>query len=265
MAASVTCFAGITSSVNAALNDEVSLVKFVACRAFGVITCFPQVAQSAEILGKFIHAADINTRDPLALVRITVSWALANICDSLHHCINVVTSKRCSVDLKVASHLIVLLIECSLRLTKDGDKFSDLFWIIILTVMIMQIDDHCFLHFLFWCFYLATSYSLARKRKKAYALYYHVHSLANDALNKLKSLTTADQEFDRSELLDSFLEKNLTLSLGNLKKITKLGSCVYEPERTRRRELDIDYRNSCCWNWDYSNPIVLHHKETGTE
>ncbi|KAI7996078.1 hypothetical protein LOK49_LG11G02058 [Camellia lanceoleosa] len=27
--------------------------------------------------------------------------------------------------------------------------------------------------------------------------------------------------------------KNLTLSLGNLKKITKLGSCAYEPERTR--------------------------------
>ncbi|CAL5376044.1 unnamed protein product [Camellia sinensis] len=140
-AASVTCFAGITSfvfsslpkekqdfiltsSVNAALNDEVSSVRSAACRAIGVITCFPQIAQSAEILGKFIHAADINTRDPLVLVRITASWALANICDSLHHCINAVTSKRCSVDLKVASHLIVLLIECSLRLTKDGDKIK---------------------------------------------------------------------------------------------------------------------------------------------
>ncbi|GMP35301.1 hypothetical protein CsSME_00007790 [Camellia sinensis var. sinensis] len=75
--------------VNAALNDEVSSVRSAACRAIGVITCFPQIAQSAEILGKFIHAADINTRDPLVLV---------------------------------ASHLIVLLIECSLRLTKDGDK-----------------------------------------------------------------------------------------------------------------------------------------------
>ncbi|KAL7221934.1 hypothetical protein ACSBR1_023804 [Camellia fascicularis] len=140
-AASVTCFAGITSSVfsslpkekqdfiltssvNAALNDEVSSVRSAACRAIGVITCFPQIAQSAEILGKFIHAADINTRNPLVLVRITASWALANICDSLHHCINAVTSERCSVDLKVASHLIVLLIECSLRLTKDGDKIK---------------------------------------------------------------------------------------------------------------------------------------------
>ncbi|KAL7211956.1 hypothetical protein ACSBR2_014754 [Camellia fascicularis] len=139
MVASVTCFTGITSSlfsslpkekqdfiftssVNAALNDEFSSVRSAACRAFGVITCFPQIAQSAEILGKFIHAADINTRDPLVLVRITASWALANICDSLHHCINVVTSKRCFVDLKVASHLIVLLIECSLPLSKDSYK-----------------------------------------------------------------------------------------------------------------------------------------------
>ncbi|THG16203.1 hypothetical protein TEA_002765 [Camellia sinensis var. sinensis] len=61
-AASVTCFAGITSfvfsslpkekqdfiltsSVNAALNDEVSSVRSAACRAIGVITCFPQIAQ----------------------------------------------------------------------------------------------------------------------------------------------------------------------------------------------------------------------------
>lgn len=29
------------------------------------------------------------------------------------------------------------------------------------------------------------------------------------------------------------MRKNLTLGLGNLKKITKLGSCAYEPERTR--------------------------------
>ncbi|KAI7996862.1 hypothetical protein LOK49_LG10G00188 [Camellia lanceoleosa] len=150
--ASVTFFAGITSSVffslpkekqdfiltssvNAALNNEVFSIRSTTCRAIGVITCFSQIAQSVEILGKFIHAADINTRDPLVLViflvssvlRITASWALANICDSLYHCINVVTSKRCSVDLKVASHLIVLLIECSLRLPKDGDKGVDMF------------------------------------------------------------------------------------------------------------------------------------------
>lgn len=43
------------------------------------------------------------------------------------------------------------------------------------------------------CFYLAKSYSLAGKRTEAYALYCRAHSLANDALKKLKSLTTADQ------------------------------------------------------------------------
>ncbi|KAI8014769.1 hypothetical protein LOK49_LG05G01960 [Camellia lanceoleosa] len=140
-ATSVTCFAGITSSifsslpkkkqdfiltsaVNATLNDEVSSIKSVVCRAIGEFKSY-----GAEILGKFIHAANITTSDPLVLVIFLVSsicvkymcWALANICDSLHHCINVVTSKRCFVDVKVASHLIVLLIECSLRLT-NGDK-----------------------------------------------------------------------------------------------------------------------------------------------
>ncbi|THG14794.1 hypothetical protein TEA_007781 [Camellia sinensis var. sinensis] len=45
----------------------------------------------------------------------------------------------------------------------------------------------------FRCFYLATSYSLAGKRTEAYALYCRAHSLANDALKKFKSLTTADQ------------------------------------------------------------------------
>ncbi|XP_028073203.1 signal recognition particle subunit SRP68-like [Camellia sinensis] len=43
------------------------------------------------------------------------------------------------------------------------------------------------------CFYLAKSYSLAGKRTEAYALYCRAHSLANDALKKLKSLITADQ------------------------------------------------------------------------
>ncbi|KAL7197034.1 hypothetical protein ACSBR1_036947 [Camellia fascicularis] len=41
-------------------------------------------------------------RASLLQVCITTSWALTNICDSLHHCIDAVASKRCSVDLKVA-------------------------------------------------------------------------------------------------------------------------------------------------------------------
>ncbi|KAI7993723.1 hypothetical protein LOK49_LG11G00252 [Camellia lanceoleosa] len=50
-----------------------------------------------------------------------------------------------------------------------------------------------FYSFLLWCFYLATSYSLAGKRIEAYALYYRAHSLPNDSLKKFKSLTTVDQ------------------------------------------------------------------------
>ncbi|RVX09100.1 hypothetical protein CK203_013728 [Vitis vinifera] len=125
-AASVTCFAGITSSVffsltkekqdfilssliNAAVNDEVPSVRSAGCRAIGVITCFLQISQSeqityqelklysAETLQKFIHAVESNTRDPLVLVRITASWALANICDSLRHCISDFSSERHSV------------------------------------------------------------------------------------------------------------------------------------------------------------------------
>ncbi|XP_058197735.1 uncharacterized protein LOC131313432 isoform X2 [Rhododendron vialii] len=140
-AASVTCFAGLTSSVfsalpkekqdfvlnssiNAALKDEVPSVRSAACRAIGVITCFPQIFQRVEILGKFIDAAEINSRYSLVLVRITASWALANMCDSLRHCIDAVTSKRSYVDSKVTSQLIARSIECALRLTADGDKIK---------------------------------------------------------------------------------------------------------------------------------------------
>ncbi|KAI8569955.1 hypothetical protein RHMOL_Rhmol02G0318400 [Rhododendron molle] len=140
-AASVTCFAGLTSSVfsalpkekqdfvlnssiNAALKDEVPSVRSAACRAIGVITCFPLISQRVEILGKFIDAAEINSRYSLVLVRITASWALANMCDSLRHCIDAVTSKRSSVDSKVTSQLIARSIECALRLTTDGDKIK---------------------------------------------------------------------------------------------------------------------------------------------
>lgn len=139
-AASVTCFAGITSSVfislmeekqdfilssliNASVYDEVPSVRSSACRAIGVISCFPQVSQSAEILAKFTHAVEINTRDPLVSVRITASWALANICDSIRHCVDDFQPKQCK-DSDADSSLIGLLIECALHLTKDGDKIK---------------------------------------------------------------------------------------------------------------------------------------------
>ncbi|KAL8253853.1 hypothetical protein R6Q59_032074 [Mikania micrantha] len=140
-AASVTCFAGITSnvffslpedkqdliitySINAAFDDEVPSVRSATCRAIGVIACFPQALKSVEILGKFINAAEVNSRHALVPVRIAASWALANLCDTLRHYIDRFTIARSSVDLIQCSKLVSLLIDCSLRLTRDGDKIK---------------------------------------------------------------------------------------------------------------------------------------------
>lgn len=139
--ASVTCFAGLTSSVfstltnqkqhlvlsftiNAALRDDVPSVRSAACRAIGVITCFPLISESAEMLGKFTHAVEKNSRDSLILVRIAASWALANICDSLRHLTNAATSESCSIDRNESSRLIALTLESALEMTKDNDKIK---------------------------------------------------------------------------------------------------------------------------------------------
>ncbi|KAJ0964271.1 hypothetical protein J5N97_029393 [Dioscorea zingiberensis] len=139
-AASVTCFAGLTlsvfssfnkenqefvisSSVSAARNDEVSHVRSAACRAIGVITFFPQVLTCSLVLNEFIRAAEFNTHDPIASVRITASWALANICDSLRH--KATTSfSECSSSLNLDPGSVSVLVESALRLTKDGDKIK---------------------------------------------------------------------------------------------------------------------------------------------
>ncbi|XP_058084805.1 uncharacterized protein LOC131232528 isoform X2 [Magnolia sinica] len=138
-AASVTCFAGITSSVffslpkekqdfvlysaiSAALNDEIPSVRSAACRAVGVIACFPQIFCSAEILDEFIRAVEINTHDTLVSVRITASWAIANICDSIRHSASNLPLEMFSAAPKSGNSPVSLLAECALRLTKDGDK-----------------------------------------------------------------------------------------------------------------------------------------------
>uniref|UniRef100_A0A803QMU6 DUF4042 domain-containing protein n=1 Tax=Cannabis sativa TaxID=3483 RepID=A0A803QMU6_CANSA len=143
-AASVTCFAGITSSVffsltkekqdfilsaaiYAAKQDEVPSVRSASCRAIGVISCIPQVFQSAEILNKLIHAVEINTRDPSISVRITASWALANICDSIRHCIDTLALEG-STDYTAVSESVALLTDCALRLSNDGDKMYKSTW-----------------------------------------------------------------------------------------------------------------------------------------
>ncbi|CAI9274657.1 unnamed protein product [Lactuca saligna] len=140
-AASITCFAGITStvffslpedkqdqiitySISAALDDDVPSVRSAACRAIGVIACFPQAFMSVEILCKFINAAEVNSNHPLVSVRIAASWALANLCDSVRHCIDRFTPSSSSVDLKDCTKMVSLLIDCSLRLTRDGDKIK---------------------------------------------------------------------------------------------------------------------------------------------
>ncbi|XP_061368423.1 uncharacterized protein LOC133311395 isoform X2 [Gastrolobium bilobum] len=136
-AASVTCFAGMTSSVfvsftkekqgfilsslvHAAEHDDGPAVRSAACRAIGIISCFPQVCQSAEVLDMFIHAVEINTRDALISVRITASWALANICDAIRHCVSILPFRHMGSNSN--PQLIVSLSECALRLTEDGDK-----------------------------------------------------------------------------------------------------------------------------------------------
>ncbi|KNA24382.1 hypothetical protein SOVF_016150 isoform B [Spinacia oleracea] len=138
-AASVTCFAGMTcavlfslkkeqqqfiisSCINAA-NDSVPSVRAAACRAIGVIACFPEIFRSqlysAEILHKFINAVEVNTRDQPVLVRITASWALANICDSFRHSVS-----DFSLDPEANFRVVTFLLECSLKLTTDGDKIK---------------------------------------------------------------------------------------------------------------------------------------------
>ncbi|XP_020114752.1 HEAT repeat-containing protein 6 isoform X1 [Ananas comosus] len=138
-AAAITCFAGMTSavffsltedkqefilstSVTAALNDTVPSVRSAACRAIGVIASFPQIMSKSRVLNDIIHAAEFNTHDPVVSVRITASWALANICDSLRY--NFTELRKESYADELTESIIPLLAESALRLTKDGDKIK---------------------------------------------------------------------------------------------------------------------------------------------
>ncbi|CAO2816693.1 unnamed protein product [Amaranthus hypochondriacus] len=134
-AASITCFAGITcmvffslkkqqqqfilSSCIHAANDSIPSVRAAACRAIGVIACFPDILRSADIINKFIDAVEVNTRDQPVPVRVTASWAVANICDSFRHSFS-------GTDLASEANfrLLMFLLECSLKLTTDGDKIK---------------------------------------------------------------------------------------------------------------------------------------------
>ncbi|XP_024004640.1 uncharacterized protein LOC18029060 isoform X2 [Eutrema salsugineum] len=132
----VTCFSGITSSIfvsfnkqekdfitssiiTAALHDKTPSVRSAACRAIGVISCFPETSLSVGIYENFILAVEANTRDPLISVRITASWALANVCEALRYRVD---GRSFEVGSNTTSLVVDALIECALRLTEDADK-----------------------------------------------------------------------------------------------------------------------------------------------
>ncbi|CAD5187668.1 unnamed protein product [Musa acuminata subsp. malaccensis] len=141
-AASVTCFAGMTSgvfssltkdkqefvissAVTAAFGDGVPSVRSAACRAIGVLTCFSEIVSRSTVIDKFIRAVDYNSHGPIASVRITASWALANICDALRHRATELDLDRSEDAGEIRlSDSIYLLVESALRLTKDGDKIK---------------------------------------------------------------------------------------------------------------------------------------------
>ncbi|CAL5008441.1 unnamed protein product [Urochloa decumbens] len=136
-AASLTCFAGMTSdvffslpenkrnyvtatSVHAALSDAVPSVRSAACRAIGIIACFPEILASPSLPGRFIDAIEFNTRNSSTPVRVTASWALANLCSCIRFkALEVHTDSFAGV---VNKSSISLLVEIALRLAKDGEK-----------------------------------------------------------------------------------------------------------------------------------------------
>ncbi|XP_062100394.1 uncharacterized protein LOC133806290 [Humulus lupulus] len=79
---------------------------------------------SREILNKLIHAVEINTRDPSISVRITASWALANICDSIRHCIDTFALEG-STDYTAVSELVALLTDYT-EMTTHNTKMNHL-------------------------------------------------------------------------------------------------------------------------------------------
>lgn len=75
-----------------------------------------------EILEKFIQAAEHNAHDSLISVRIAASWALANICDSIRHCIDAQPFETDSIASREGARFISLLADCALQLASDNDK-----------------------------------------------------------------------------------------------------------------------------------------------
>jgi hypothetical protein len=108
------------SSVHAALRDAVPSVRSAACRAIGIIACFPEILSSPSLPDKFIDAIELNTQNSSAPVRVTASWALANLCSCIRFKALEVYIDTSAGVLNKSS--ISLLVEIALRLVKDGEK-----------------------------------------------------------------------------------------------------------------------------------------------
>ncbi|CAK9259601.1 unnamed protein product [Sphagnum jensenii] len=135
--AALTCFAGLTAAVfcglptlkqeyilsavmDAASSDDAPAVRSAACRAIGVIVGFPQVSRNKENLTMIINIIKTTTGDPCALVQITASWALANLCDVLGSNVETTSSQEAQQILETIS--LASLAECTFRAMKSGDK-----------------------------------------------------------------------------------------------------------------------------------------------
>ncbi|CAM6087115.1 unnamed protein product [Calypogeia fissa] len=135
--AALTCFAGLTNTLFSSLpsekqdhilsvliysawNDDAPSVRSSACRAIGVVMGFPQIAGRKEKLDLAVDVVASSITDTSVSVRITASWALANICDALRNISetnNVVYLHNLSETFSLAP-----LAECALKAAKDCDK-----------------------------------------------------------------------------------------------------------------------------------------------
>ncbi|KAG0593233.1 hypothetical protein M758_1G307300 [Ceratodon purpureus] len=135
--AALTCFAGLTPAVFAALpvqklefivssvmratrDDDTPAVRSAACRAVGVIVGFPQVSKSKEKVIPIISLLLSRMEDNSAAVRITASWAVANLCDAL--CTIVETDDATDANYPLEDVPLASLAECTFKAANDGDK-----------------------------------------------------------------------------------------------------------------------------------------------
>ncbi|KAJ6753435.1 MALARIA ANTIGEN-RELATED [Salix purpurea] len=115
----ITCFAGITSSVFFSLPKEKQ--EFIVSSLINAVNDgFDKVQRSLTSLSMSLRSTLVI---PLVSVRITASWALANICDSLRHCIDEFPLKKYTGAL-AGYQSVASLTESALRLTEDGDKIK---------------------------------------------------------------------------------------------------------------------------------------------